>query len=265
MSNYIHSANQTLLWNTVNKIPEFQQLSSPKKDFEFKQIIEFFYRKNMHKPILTIQELQQLNRETILAFIPPSQPSKNPTHQSQFEERQNVYKQMSAKPDLPSVEIFKDNYDDSAIPVENMDALIHQYQKQREIEFNQLIPPNPISQVQVQVPVPIQPNSQVVKKPRIRIFEDISAGILEEDDINKKKVSFSLKTQEYSIDDFWEKKVSQLEERILLLEKQMMYLTTPKKEEEIIKEKEETLTTEEETLTKDEEFYNAYSKETTTK
>lgn len=225
MSNYIHSANQTLLWNTVNKIPEFHNLSPPKKDFEFKQIIEFFYRKNMHKPILSIQELQQLNRETILAFIPPSQPSKNPTHQSQFEERQNVYKQMSAKPDLPSVEIFKDKYDDSAIPVENMDALIHQYQKQREVEFNQFIPPNPSQ-------VPIQ------QKPRIRILEDISAGNLEEEDINKKKVSFSLKTetQEYSIDDFWEKKISQLEERILLLEKQVFI-----KEKEEEKKKEEDL------------------------
>lgn len=230
MSNYIHSANQTLLWNTVNKIPEFHKLPPPKKDFEFKQIIEFFYRKNMHKPILSIQELQQLNRETILAFIPPAQPSKNPTHQSQFEERQNVYKQMSAKPDLPSVEIFKDKYDDSAIPVENMDALIHQYQKQREVEFNQLIPPNP-SQVPVQVPVPVQ-------KPRIRILEDISAGNLEEEDIHKKKVSFSLKTetQEYSIDDFWEKKISKLEERILLLEKQVFikeeHLGETEKEEE---------------------------------
>ena len=49
--NYINSANQTLLWNTVNKIPEFQKLSPPKKDFEFKQIIEFFYHKNIHKRI----------------------------------------------------------------------------------------------------------------------------------------------------------------------------------------------------------------------
>jgi hypothetical protein len=223
--NYINSANQTLLWNTVNKIPEFQKLSPPKKDFEFKQIIEFFYHKNIHKRILTPLELQQLNRETILAFIPPSQPSKNPTHQSQFEERQNIYKQMSTKPDLPSVEIFKDKYDDTAIPVENMDALINQYQKQREVEFNQLIPPNPA----------IKPDTNInaKKNPHVRILEDISSmeGIMEEDDINKKKVSFSLiKNQEYSIDDFWEKKITQLEERIILLEKQVVNLMTEKEE-----------------------------------
>ena len=231
--NYINSANQTLLWNTVNKIPEFQNLYPPKKDFEFKQIIELFYRKNIHKRILTPQELQQLNRETILAFIPPSQPSKNPTHQSQFEERQNIYKQMSAKPDLPSVEIFKDNYNDSAIPVENMDALINQYQKQREVEFNQLIPPNPSI-------ITVTESETTKKNPHLRILEDISMIFMEEEDnINKKKVSFSLiKNQEYSIDDFWEKKITQLEERIILLEKKVENLTT---ETELIKEKDETI------------------------
>ena len=263
MSNYINSANQTLLWNTVNKIPEFHQLSPPKKDFEFKQIIEFFYRKNIHKPILTLQELQQLNRETILAFVPktqqqpqqqpqqqqpqqqyqqpqqqyqqpqqhyqqPQQPQQQPLFetkqeksQREFEERQNIYKQMNTKPDLPSPEIFKDKYEDSAI--ENMDVLINQYQKQRELEFNQYIPPPPLNQN------PLNQNPQNIKKnPRIRILEDISEkekekiGINEEDDNEKtKKVSFSSKTQEYSTDDYWDKKIAQLEERIFLLEEKL--------------------------------------------
>ena len=157
MSNYINHTNQTLLWNTVNKLPEFQKLSPLKKDFEFKKTIEYIYNTNRHKPLLTLSELQQLNRETIMAFIPrqeiqrqekpplyhqpqqqPQQPlfeTKQEQSQRQFEERQNIYKQMNSKPDLPSPEIFKEKIEDTAI--ENMDALIQQYQKQREMEFQQ--------------------------------------------------------------------------------------------------------------------------------
>ena len=231
MSNYIHHTNQTLLWNTVNKIPEFQKLSPPKKDFEFKQVIEFFYRTVSNKQILSVYELQKINRDTILAFIPqqikiqpppevPREPrefsgfQKIPT-QSQFEERQNIYKQMTTKPELPSPEIFKDKEDTA---IENMDVLINQYQKQREIEFNQYIPPAPIQPIQ--------------KNPHIRILEDISEtekekiGIEIGEEKNKnKKVSFSPNNQEYistSTDDYWEKKISKLEERIFLLEEKML-------------------------------------------
>ena len=238
MSNYIHPTNQTLLWNNVNKIPEFQKLSPPKKDLEFKQMIEFFYHKVSHKPILSISELQQINRDTILAFIPsqqailqqqqqqripmdfttrdPSGFTRDPSGftrdqgrepriptQNQFEERQNIYKQMTTKPDLPSPEIFKDKEDTA---IENMDVLINQYQKQRELEFKQFIPPTPST-----------PQQQIAtkKNPHIRIFEEISEkekekiGILIEDEgKNEKKVSFSSNNQEYiTEDDYWEKKM----------------------------------------------------------
>lgn len=250
MSNYIHPTNQTLLWNTVNRIPEFQKLSPPKKDLEFKQMIEFFYHKVSHKPILSISELQQINRDTILAFIPSQQPIQSqPTQpmdftngftrdpngftrdqgrepriptQNQFEERQNIYKQMTTKPDLPSPEIFKDKEDTA---IENMDVLINQYQKQRELEFKQFIPPTPVL-----VPPP-PPHPQITKKnPHIRILEEISEkekekiGILIEDEgKNEKKVSFSSNNQEYiTEDDYWEKKMSKLEERIFLLEEKLL-------------------------------------------
>jgi hypothetical protein len=199
----------------------------------------------MHKPYLNVQELQQINRETILAFIPqqpqqiqqqqqqlqqlqqqqipqiqkPMFETKQEKSQREFEERQNIYKQMNTKPELPSPEIFKDKYEEDAI--ENMDVLINQYQKQREIEFNQFIPPPPVSQ--------LQPQSQQNKNPRIRILEDISEKDKEkisievetEETKEKKKVSFSPNNQEYTTDDYWEKKFSQLEERIFLLEEKI--------------------------------------------
>ena len=236
MSNYIHSTNQKLLWNTVNKIPEFQNLSPPKKDLEFKQVIEYFYRK-CNKSILSIQELQQINRETIMAFIPPTtkpnegkpplQPnpnsgflyeSKQEKSQRQFEERQNIYKQMNTKPELPSPEIFKIKEEDTAI--ENMDILIQQYQKQRDIEFQQYIPPPPVTNV-----VNINSNS----KKKVRILNDVSKKEYMDDIIDlelenekkenekKKNVSWSTnqnQIQEYTIDDYLEKKMIQLEVRL---------------------------------------------------
>jgi hypothetical protein len=245
MSNYIHITNQTLLWNTVNKIPEFQNLSPPKKDLEFKQVIEFFYRKYSHKSILTISELQQINRETIMAFVQQPQQPQQPQQQQQqqqqpqqpqqpqqlqlqqpqlqqqqnisygkpplhpqFEERQQIYKQMNAKPDLPSPDIFKMKEEDTAI--ENMDILIQQYQRQRDIEFQQYTPPPPV----------INTNTKSVNKKRVRILNDVVDDIdvidLEIKEKEKKKnVSWStnpIQIQEYS-EDYWEKKIMELEKR----------------------------------------------------
>ena len=254
MANYIHHNNQTLLWNAVNKIPEFQKLSPPKKDFEFKQIIEFFYHKIKNKSILSVQELQLLNRETLMAFIPnksqiqpqtqsPSfgkpplykqsiqQPqnrvfeTKQELSQRQFEERQNIYKQMNSKPELPSPNIFKDKEEDTKI--ENMDVLIQQYQTQREMEFQQYIPPLPVSV------------SDLSQKPRIRILEDIDLKKENLDIINvfeekqnetiKKNVSWdSISNQEYIIEDYWEKRINQLENRIVVLEEKIVNMEIQK-------------------------------------
>jgi len=250
MANYIHHANQTLLWNMVNKLPDFQKLSPPKKDFEFKNTIEYLYNMNRHKPSLTLQELQQLNRETIMAFVkekPNPNPNPNPSYekpplypqpqqqtqqqpqtfptfetkqeqsQRQFEERQNIYKQMNSKPDLPSPEIFKDKIEDTAI--ENMDALIQQYQKQREMEFQQYTPPPPISSGEKEKKEPLEK-----KKQKLRMLDNnanlsLSLNAIDLDlDVtaNKKNVSWSTTQNiEYVIeDDYWEKKIIELNDKL---------------------------------------------------
>ena len=257
MANYINHTNQTLLWNAVNKIPEFQNLSPPKKDFEFKQIIEIFYRKISNKPYLSTQELQNINRETLMAFIPKKyhQPySRPPLHpqtqqmqtqqmqpkqvqlfetkqelsQRQFEERQNIYKQMNSKPELPSPEIFKEKEEDSKI--ENMDVLIQNYQKQRDMEFQQFIPTPPMNINPTASPIDI--SSTTKTNPRMRILEDITERekenlFMDADKENKteikKNVSWSsISNQEYTIEDYWENKISKLEQRIFLLEEQII-------------------------------------------
>lgn len=235
MANYIHHANQTLLWNMVNKLPDFQKLSPPKKDFEFKNTIEYLYNMNRHKPSLTLQELQQLNRETIMAFVKekpnyenpqpqlqqqssfPTFETKQEQSQRQFEERQNIYKQMNSKPDLPSPEIFKDKIEDTAI--ENMDALIQQYQKQREMEFQQYTPPPPISSGEKEKKEPLEK-----KKQKLRMLDNnanlsLSLNAIDLDldaTANKKNVSWSTTQNiEYVIeDDYWEKKIIELNDKL---------------------------------------------------
>lgn len=155
MSNYISNDNQRLLWKMAHQIPAFSQLEPPKKDFEFKKVIEFFYRKVANRPVLTTIELQQLNRETLSVFLPkpPLNPvpvpvpyemveSRQDKSMRAFQERQNVYENMNKKPDLPNPEeIFREkNIEDEKI--QNMDDLISNYQKQREIDFNTIAPPN---------------------------------------------------------------------------------------------------------------------------
>ena len=236
----------------VNKLPDFQKLSPPKKDFEFKNTIEYLYNMNRHKPSLTLQELQQLNRETIMAFVKekpntnyekpplypqqqPQQPQQQPQQQTfstfetkqeqsqrQFEERQNIYKQMNSKPDLPSPEIFKDKIEDTAI--ENMDVLIQQYQKQREMEFQQYTPPPPISSGEKKEKPLEQEKPLEKKKQKLRMLDNnenvsLSLNAIDLDldtTANKKNVSWSTtQNVEYVIeDDYWEKKIMELSDKL---------------------------------------------------
>ena len=76
MSLYIQQENQGLIWNAIIKTPLFQQWTksiqdpnnSDKQLIWFRQIIQQFYFQNQSKQ-LTVQELQQLNRETITYML----------------------------------------------------------------------------------------------------------------------------------------------------------------------------------------------------
>lgn len=255
MSNYIHSQNQTILWNTVNRIPSFIQLSPPKRDLEFKRITDHFYRECAHKPILSMQELQEINRQTIMAFVspaslanhsppPPSQqgqgqgqvqgearrpplhPNTNLNPNSQmfetrqekqeraFQDRQNMYAQMTEKPNPPVPEMFKETVED--VKITNMDELIASYQKQRNLEIPVLPPPS------------IQP-SPSVKKSKITFLEETEINSLEiqdldlekekEENAEKKNLAWNINLEETRIIE--ESYLQELEKRIGKLEKNL--------------------------------------------
>jgi len=245
MSNYINNDNQRLLWKMAHKIPAFAQLDPPKKEFEFKRVVEYFYRKYSHLNVLSVSELQQVNRETLSVFLPkppnispPSVPfveSRQEKSQRDFQERQNVYEDMNRKPDLPNPEeMFREkNIDDEKI--QNMDDLILNYQKQREIDFNAIAPPNIL-------PV----NSKQTSPAKLKLLDET---ILTENDVddldssrvlNKKSVSWNselLQPPEWQLRmDSLEQKIKELENRNDTLERRMEEMWE-KMENLVVKEK----------------------------
>ena len=295
MSNYMNSVNQTILWNTVNRIPGFIQLSPPKRDLEFKRITDYFYREHAaNKSVLSTDELRELNRKTVLAFLPSTSSAssstsplsasslrqeKPPLHPSTFsrnsipisesnmvetrqekqerafQERQNMYAQMTEKPNLPSPDMFKEKEPDEKIT--NMDELIENYQKQRNLE----IPVLPSVQPPIQ-PTIIPPPSSVPsvpsvpkenKKKNITFLEGtVELNSLEIQDLTvegmsafgasekknlasfenseKKNLAWNINLEETRvIEDSY---LQELEKRIVYLEKQIQFLTERKKEPE---------------------------------
>jgi hypothetical protein len=232
MSNYISNENQRLLWKMAHQIPLFSQLEPPKKEFEFKKVVEFFYRKVANRPSLTTFELQQLNRETLSVFLPKPSLNPNPNTSTvpyemvesrqdksirEFQERQNVYENMNKKPDLPNPdEIFGEKKVEED-KIQNMDDLIYNYQKQREIDFNTIAPPN------------ILPSSKKLKLLEETILTENDVDDLDENRIQQKKsVSWNaelLQPPEWRIEnDSLEKKIKELENKNEDLERRLQKL-----------------------------------------
>ena len=67
MSLYILIENQKLIWETMNKIPQFQEYGKYDQSEQqkwFQHIIQQFYENNKFK-LLSVQDLQQLNKDTL--------------------------------------------------------------------------------------------------------------------------------------------------------------------------------------------------------
>lgn len=71
MSLYILNDNQKLIWDSMNKIPQFQMFGKDvpgQREEWFRDIIQKFYESNKFK-LLSVSELQQLNRDTVAHMI----------------------------------------------------------------------------------------------------------------------------------------------------------------------------------------------------
>jgi hypothetical protein len=140
MSLYVHPENQTLLWNTIQKMPQFHT-SPVQKEQWFSNIIRQFYEQNQHKN-MTKTDLQILNRQTIAYMVEDLQKyvQTNPPITSApltkivdaFASRQYEYESLN-KPKEPPVANFGEKIDDEVIT--NMDELLQQQIKQREYDI----------------------------------------------------------------------------------------------------------------------------------
>lgn len=115
MSSYVSVENQTLLWNTIQKVQLLhEQIPSYQQQDWFKQILGMFYQKIQN----TSYDLRQLNKETIGYMISTLKP------QPEIIETKPTLK--FSEPNLG------EPISDTAI--ENMEELLQQQMKQRELD-----------------------------------------------------------------------------------------------------------------------------------
>ena len=208
MSLFIHSENQTLLWNIVSNMDITKSVfvdGSPQKAIWFKNIIEEFYIKCYGRTLSTT-ELRDLNRAVLShmtenlrsiksrSTVQSQQQSKSTTHEEpqtlysrnngqtneynqQFSNRQQEYENMIKRPTPPEPNFIENIKDE---PISNMEELLKQQQKQREYEVSSIMP------------APIQSTRETIK---IHKQEDINVGADRVLDVPlAKKVSWSDET-----------------------------------------------------------------------
>jgi len=167
MTQYISTENQTILWKTIQRCPQFQNVTTINKEMWFSNIIGIFYEKYKHETFNT-QTLKQLNQQTITYMIedlkritvlhtpsiasptstsvytdnnrsnfPENALKREQTHNfnDQFSKRQQEYENM-VKPPAPPIANFTEKLEDEKI--KNMEELIRQQLKQREYDIAQL-------------------------------------------------------------------------------------------------------------------------------
>lgn len=148
MSLYIIPENQKLIWESIHKIPLYnstwQNANPSRKEQQFNQIIRHFYETVQHKT-LTVQEVSQLNRQTIMAILDDTKKMTYPSpptimddsvvsvssNLQNYNEREKEYSLMMKGNVSPQPIDFRISEMDEG-PIENMDALITQHMKARD-------------------------------------------------------------------------------------------------------------------------------------
>jgi hypothetical protein len=167
MARFLLSENQRILWDTLQKIPVFQQYRQSEKEGLFSRTMESVYLQNCGKE-LSLSELQHLNRRTIVMIVEhihnaknqPSAYSGDSYHdntvvstfseknlvskehfaeqkqgdlQRRFDERQQEYSTMLKKDPPKSIDFRESDKIDE--PIENMEELIRLQMLNRQLEI----------------------------------------------------------------------------------------------------------------------------------
>jgi len=169
MSLYVLPDNQTLLWNSISKLPAFARM--PNKEEWFQNIIRHFYNSvSFNGNKMTVNELRKMNHDTISymikelkqpvtfsnsntgsaiqnqsTFLSPNlteshsylSEQKNEQLNAQFTNRQDEYAAMLNKPPMPEIN-FAENSGDMDKPIDNMDELLQLQLKERSYDIQNL-------------------------------------------------------------------------------------------------------------------------------
>jgi hypothetical protein len=146
MSTFISFNNQTILWNTIQKLPLLQQ--KVQKEYQanwFRQIIEDIYTQNQYRN-LNVQELNELNKQTISFMINSLKKSNTEKNQTtsidnldyqdtntEFSKREKEYGILKNNAKINEKPNFNQTIEDKAIV--NMDELLHNQQIQRDLDI----------------------------------------------------------------------------------------------------------------------------------
>lgn len=177
MSLFILPENQKIIWDTINKAPQFSDFgkyTNESKEDWFREIIQQIYNKHKDKS-MNVQELRQLNKETISTMI-HSLKSKTTTYTNinsidtdtfntsyinenktatrnymleqkqevlnkEFVNRQQEFESLMSRKQVKEID-FREQTDTDQ-PIENMDELLKKHIRDREyeIESTQSKPP----------------------------------------------------------------------------------------------------------------------------
>ena len=239
MSLYIHEGNQRILWSTIKSLRMFNSnITVENQEIWFKQIIGYIYQNNKNRK-LTNYELQELNKYTISfmikelqsiqsiqssnntsklnqssiskpnLFLEPSSShrieSKSDTYSKQFVERQKDYENMTRKVEPPQP-VFQEKIEDSVI--ENMEELVKQHLKQRELDIENL--QNKNSENYIKPPINIINDAQNVSNSPIELsIEELSENMQQ-----KKTVSWNIDGTKKNTSNITRNEISDLNMKI---------------------------------------------------
>jgi hypothetical protein len=127
MTEYISEQNQHILWNAIQRIQLLHEtIRSSEQSAWFKEIVGMFYMQNRHRT-LNVAEVKELNKTTIHYMIKTLSQMKSPI--------------LKVNPSEPK---FKEDLTDGVI--ENMDELLQQQMKERELDVM-----NPIAELKLEI------------------------------------------------------------------------------------------------------------------
>jgi len=169
MSLYILNENQKLIWDSMNKIPQFQtfgrDVPGQREDW-FRDIIQKFYESNKFK-LLSVSELQQLNRDTVAYMIQElksqSYSTFTPTMGSFFDDVSTNNAQMLS---FPSNEIERKSVTRDYIAEQKQEEL-NRYFSERQKEYGAMLTRGPGQEIDFRMNMesgPIENMDELVKR-----------------------------------------------------------------------------------------------------